>query len=1181
MASSNSVNRYSDMAGPEAMKLWEQTFKMFDRDGGGDVDLRELGLMFRQLGQTPTERQMLLLIEEVDADGSGTVDFEEFCCLMLRQQRALRVPAWLDALLPAEPDEHEKARLPTHALLSDPKFEAARRIQATRRQRKGGKSSDGGHDSPPHQRKTASKYVDLTNNVIQCQAIDRLSRDELLMVIDLLPSAQHIESAHVSGHGPLFGPFVAAELSWRLSTSTRTRLSSLELAFDAIGDEGAVALARTLRQNTHLTAVDLSGNNIGARGATALMAAICLGAPPPFGSSFGAAAESEAHSQLIHSEASVAPKRGAPLKVLLLDDNPIPAQLAIDLQVQLLLNNLSDVVTLGCRSVQPDGTAFAPPPLTLAGSAAAAVLAGMPLGAAPACTLTEEWLAHAHVHHLRKELNDRNVRSLELLGCGKFGDHGASLFFAPPPPNAQMPRPPPLEWLRISGCALGHAALEALAAAAVLPNSALRHLRGLALDQNALSLDTDPNSPSPNKPQPQPNRFERAPAPAPAAASHPLRHRRDAADSLPDSRVSTPSRSRLDSYSLAHRLGNALRRLPMLEQLDLSSNNGLSDSATAEFCTALLASPAGFIVEPPPALSSPEKDKASVVYSAKKEKEKAERETAAREAAAAAATASMPPSALQSLHLGGTQAGNATAGACAAALKLPGARLECLCIGGDAGDVGAHKLAEALMHNRSLKRLYIGCRIGDMGVENLSHALRSPGTVLEVLHLGGVVRGNVWISNRLETRSGQILAEALRAAPEGALRELRLSGNHDLGGGAACFAILGALQKHQSLRVLHLDGCGLSKVEMSSLVEICHEVWCLHELVVDRSSAGAPKASAASIEEGGAPAAPKKLLSLQQKIKLTKILQDNRTLGRRRVESWKLSKSLDEVQWVFNSLCAGLPAEEVDGGLDRWQSSSCAQFVVNAGFPHYKSTFAFNLRGPMLATLTTANLTQLGVHEHREQIAIMESIRSLVHAYDRKKRVAKANSIWTNLLGMGGLVARAKEQIDLEAKLAAELALIETGAPAVAAPVVPATPATPAPAPNGAAAAMANAPETARRGRVSLEPLGSARGGASSPEEIRQLNVGEARHTAARSFSPRGPPRTKPVRAPFERPLRIRGERGAYGLPLPMIEQPAGVEQPTSHWPKKSLSSTSSATLHAAQQNAAAARQARTPADDL
>jgi len=39
-----------------------------------------------------------------------------------------------------------------------------------------------------------------------------------------------------------------------------------------------------------------------------------------------------------------------------------------------------------------------------------------PLGAAHACTLTEELLSHSDVHHLRKELNDRKVRSLELLG---------------------------------------------------------------------------------------------------------------------------------------------------------------------------------------------------------------------------------------------------------------------------------------------------------------------------------------------------------------------------------------------------------------------------------------------------------------------------------------------------------------------------------------------------------------------------------------------------------------------------------------------------------------------------------------------------------------------------------------------------------------------------------------------
>ena len=129
-------NRYTKMAAPDELQLWHTTFKMFDRDGGGDVDLRELGLMFRQLGQSPSEREMRLLIEEVDADGSGTIDFEEFCCLMLRQARAVRTPEWLTELLPPDLDADKQVGMPTTAVLSDPKFEAAKTIQRRLKQKR-------------------------------------------------------------------------------------------------------------------------------------------------------------------------------------------------------------------------------------------------------------------------------------------------------------------------------------------------------------------------------------------------------------------------------------------------------------------------------------------------------------------------------------------------------------------------------------------------------------------------------------------------------------------------------------------------------------------------------------------------------------------------------------------------------------------------------------------------------------------------------------------------------------------------------------------------------------------------------------------------------------------------------------------------------------------------------------
>jgi Ca2+-binding EF-hand superfamily protein len=58
-------NRYRHLIDDVHFRSWLATFKMFDRDGGGDVDLKELGVVFRQLGMTPSQDEMERMIYEV------------------------------------------------------------------------------------------------------------------------------------------------------------------------------------------------------------------------------------------------------------------------------------------------------------------------------------------------------------------------------------------------------------------------------------------------------------------------------------------------------------------------------------------------------------------------------------------------------------------------------------------------------------------------------------------------------------------------------------------------------------------------------------------------------------------------------------------------------------------------------------------------------------------------------------------------------------------------------------------------------------------------------------------------------------------------------------------------------------------------------------------------------------
>eukprot|EP00094_Tigriopus_californicus_P002958 TCALIF_02850-PA protein Name:"Similar to Calmodulin (Pneumocystis carinii)" AED:0.11 eAED:0.11 QI:350/0.5/0.4/0.8/1/1/5/0/217 len=73
-----------------AMKINEQNaedeireaFKVFDGDGNGYIDRRELAIMLKFLGEPMTEEEISAIIEEADVDKDGVIDYAEFFTMM-------------------------------------------------------------------------------------------------------------------------------------------------------------------------------------------------------------------------------------------------------------------------------------------------------------------------------------------------------------------------------------------------------------------------------------------------------------------------------------------------------------------------------------------------------------------------------------------------------------------------------------------------------------------------------------------------------------------------------------------------------------------------------------------------------------------------------------------------------------------------------------------------------------------------------------------------------------------------------------------------------------------------------------------------------------------------------------------------------------------------------------------
>ena len=73
--------------------------ELTQQDGDGHITVKELGTgnvprkacadyqVMRSLGQNPTEAELQDMINEVDADGNGEIDFPEFLTMMARKMK--------------------------------------------------------------------------------------------------------------------------------------------------------------------------------------------------------------------------------------------------------------------------------------------------------------------------------------------------------------------------------------------------------------------------------------------------------------------------------------------------------------------------------------------------------------------------------------------------------------------------------------------------------------------------------------------------------------------------------------------------------------------------------------------------------------------------------------------------------------------------------------------------------------------------------------------------------------------------------------------------------------------------------------------------------------------------------------------------------------------------------------
>ncbi len=69
----------------EELREFREIFNLVDVDGGGTISKEELKTLMATLGFRPSEAELSHMVAEIDVDGDGEIDFDEFVSVMSRR----------------------------------------------------------------------------------------------------------------------------------------------------------------------------------------------------------------------------------------------------------------------------------------------------------------------------------------------------------------------------------------------------------------------------------------------------------------------------------------------------------------------------------------------------------------------------------------------------------------------------------------------------------------------------------------------------------------------------------------------------------------------------------------------------------------------------------------------------------------------------------------------------------------------------------------------------------------------------------------------------------------------------------------------------------------------------------------------------------------------------------------